>query len=120
MTVDRIRSVRDSRFKLIRNFMPERPYTQYNQYIETQYPTLGVMKELHAKGELNAVQQLFMQPRKPDFELYDTVADPFEVKNLAANPEHKARLAAMSARIDNWIVETGDLGEKLEESYSYK
>lgn len=120
MTVDRIRSVRDSRFKLIRNFMPERPYTQYNQYIETQYPTLGVMKELHAKGELNAVQQLFMQPRKPEFELYDTVADPFEVKNLAANPEHKARLAAMSARIDNWIVETGDLGEKLEESYSYK
>lgn len=119
MTVDRIRSVRDSRYKLIRNFMPERPYTQYNQYIETQYPTLAVMKDLHAKGELNPVQQLFMQPRKPDFELYDTVADPFEVKNLAANPEHKARLASMSDRIDKWIVETGDLGAKLEERYSY-
>ena len=27
-TVDRIRAVRDGRYKYIRNFMPERPYTQ--------------------------------------------------------------------------------------------
>ena len=54
-TVDRIRAVRDRRYKYIRNFMPERPYTQPNAYIEESYPTQRVMKELHAAGKLNAV-----------------------------------------------------------------
>lgn len=120
MTVDRIRSVRDRRYRLIHNFMPERPYTQYNEYIEKQYPTLAVMKELYAKGKLNAVQQLFMQPHKPTFELYDTLNDPFEVKNLATDPSQKARLAEMSAKIDRWIVESDDQGRVLEKSFTYK
>ncbi len=120
MTVDRIRSVRDNRYRLIHNFMPERPYTQYNEYIEKQYPTLAVMKELYAKGELNAVQQLFMQPHKPEFELYDTLNDPFEVKNLANEPSQKARLTEMSAKIDRWIVESDDQGRAPEKSYTYK
>ena len=38
MTVDRIRAARDSRYKYIRNFMPERPYTQWNEYIEHSIP----------------------------------------------------------------------------------
>lgn len=120
MTVDRIRSVRDNRYRLIHNFMPERPYTQYNEYIEKQYPTLAVMKELYAKGELNAVQQLFMQPHKPELELYDTLNDPFEVKNLANEPSQKARLTEMSAKIDRWIVESDDQGRAPEKSYTYK
>lgn len=119
MTVDRIRSVRDRRYRLIRNLMPERPYTQYNNYIERQYPTLGVMKELFAKGELNAVQQQFMQARKPEIELYDTQTDPHQVNNLAADPAQKARVDAMSAMIDKWIVETDDQGRIPEENYSY-
>ena len=88
MTVDRIRCVRDKQYKYIRNFMPERPYTQFNNYIETQYPTLNVMKKLHAEGKLNTTQQLFMAPRKPDVEFYDVVADPHEVNNLATKSEH--------------------------------
>ncbi|MDZ7637476.1 MAG: sulfatase [Bryobacterales bacterium] len=119
MTVDRIRSVRDNRYKLIRNFMPERPYTQYNNYIERQYPTQGVMKELYAKGELNAAQQLFMQPRKPELELYDTLNDPFEVKNLAADAAQKSRVETMSAMIERWIRDSGDQGGVAEEKYSY-
>ena len=64
-TIDRIRAVRDTRYKYIRNFMPERPYTQPNDYIATSYPTQRVIKELHAAGKLNAVQELWMAPRKP-------------------------------------------------------
>src|SRR5205807_2188636 len=51
-TVDRIRSVRDERYKYIKNFMPERPYTQRNAYKERAYPALAVMKRLHAEGKL--------------------------------------------------------------------
>jgi hypothetical protein len=110
MTTDRIRCVRDRRYKYIRNFMADRPYTQYNEYIQRQYPTLGVMKKLHAEGKLNRVQSLFMQPRKPQIEFYDTQADPHEVNNLADSPRHRELISKFGSMLDRWIEETGDLG----------
>ena len=110
MTVDHIRAVRDRRYKYIRNFMPERPYTQHNDYIERSYPTLGVMKELHAAGKLNAVQSLWMAPKRPPVEFYDSQADPFQVKNLANDPAHKKLVAQFGKRLNDWIAETKDQG----------
>jgi arylsulfatase A-like enzyme len=109
-TVDRIRCIRTSRYKLIRNFMPERPYTQANRYIETQYPTLGVMKKLHAEGKLNDTQALFMQPRKPEYELYDVIADSHEVQNLADAPRHKKTFQELSTKLERWIEQSSDQG----------
>ena len=90
--------------------MPERPYTQPNDYIATSYPTQRVIKELHAAGKLNAVQELWMAPRKPGVEFYDTRSDPFEVRNLAASREHAPLVAQFSKRLDAWMSETRDLG----------
>lgn len=118
MTVDRIRCVRDSRFKYIRNFMPDRPYTQYNEYIKTQYPTLTVLQDLGKEGKLDAVQSLFLAPRKPEVEFYDTTLDPHEVKNLAAEPAHQKRIAAMGRILDQWIQGTGDKGAEPESAES--
>jgi arylsulfatase A-like enzyme len=109
-TVDRIRCVRDKQFKYIRNFMPERPYTQTNDYKERSYPMLNLMKELHAQGKLTPVQALFMAPRKPDEELYDIKNDPYEINNLAASPEHQQTLKKMRAILDKWIKDTSDMG----------
>ena len=109
-TIDRIRAVRDRRYKYIRNFMPERPYTQPNEYIRTSYPTLGVLQRLHAAGKLNAAQELFMAPRRPPVEFYDTHTDPFEIHNLAESPSHRTLVAAFGKRLDSWMVETGDQG----------
>ena len=75
-TIDRIRTVRTQRYSYIRNFHPERPYTQTNAYKERSYPVLGLMKQLHAEGKLTPAQQLFMAPRKPAEELFDLAADP--------------------------------------------
>ena len=111
MTVDRIRCVRDARYAYIRNFMPERPYTQYNEYIQTQYPTLGALKQLFAEGKLNAVQSLFMQPQKPPVEFYDLKADAYEVHNLATSPKHEKLVASYARRLDRWIEDTKDQGE---------
>jgi N-sulfoglucosamine sulfohydrolase len=109
-TIERIRAIRDRRYRYIRNFMPERPYTQANDYISRQYPTQRVMKELHAAGKLNAVQEMWMAPRKPPVEFYDTQSDPFEVRNLAASPAHEKLLAQFSKRLDDWMAETKDRG----------
>lgn len=110
MTVDRIRCIRDGRYCYIRNFMPDRPYTQHNDYITKQYPTQGVMKELHAQGKLNATQALFMADRKPEVEFYDVKADPHEVRNLAKDPKHSKLVAQYAARLDKWMAETKDRG----------
>ena len=110
-TVDRIRCVRDKRYKYIRNFMPERPYTQTNAYKERAYPMLKLMRQLHAEGKLTPVQRLFMAERRPEEELYDVRADPWEVKNLAASPEHQDVLKTMRRRLGAWIQATGDKGQ---------
>ncbi len=113
-TRDRVRAARTHRYKYIRNFMPERPYTQANNYIETWYPTLGVLKARAAAGTLTPAQALFMAGEKPAEELYDVVADPDEVNNVAGDPAHAAGLAEMRGRLDGWLAETGDLGGVVE------
>ena len=113
-TVDRIRCVRDARFKYIRNFMPERAYTQMNRYKERSYPMLPLMRELHATGKLTPAQELFMAERRPPEELYDVRADHWEVENLAESPGHRAVLERMRGELDAWILSTDDQGRHPE------
>ena len=114
-TVDRIRSVRDKRWKLIRNFMPERPYAQKNHYKDTSYPALQVMRQLHAEGALRGAAAQWMAPRRPEYELYDLESDPHEVRNLAEAPEHATTLARLREALDTWIEETNDYGRIRED-----
>ncbi len=109
-TVDRIRCVRTKRFKYIRNFFPERPYTQLNRYKESEYPVLRLMKRLHAQKKLIPEQTLFFMSKRPPEELYDLQNDPHEVRNLANDPEFKTKLTGLRQILDAWIEESGDHG----------
>lgn len=108
-TLDTIRAVRDRRWKYIRNFAPEKPYAQVIAYGE-KTPTMQELRRLHADGQLSGAQTLFFRPSKPVEELYDTLADPHEVRDLASLPEHAGRLARMRQALADWQRETGDLG----------
>ncbi len=110
-TMDRIRCIRTKRYKYIRNFMPERPYTQLNRYKETQYPVIRLMRRLHAAGKLTPEQELFMADARPPEELYDLTIDPHELHNLADSAEHRDILDELRERLNAWIEETGDQGE---------
>jgi arylsulfatase A-like enzyme len=112
-TVDHMRSLRSTDFKYIRNFLPQRPYLQPCAYKDAK-SILKAMREWHAAGKLNAVQSLIMRETRPPEELYDIHADPHEIHNLADDPKHAKRLATMRARLDRWIVETGDKGNAPE------
>lgn len=114
MTVDRIRAVRDARYKLIHNFYPERSYAQFNEYIKNSYPTLTVLQTLAKEGKLNELQARWVAPTRPEFELYDHQADPHEVHNLAADPAHKKAFERLKNRLDQWIAETNDQGRTPE------
>jgi uncharacterized sulfatase len=115
-TPDRIRSVRDERYRYVRNFRPELPYAQRVQYGEMM-PTMRVWREWNKAGKLQGPQKLFFAPTKPGEELYDTQSDPHEVNNLAAStaPEHQAKLKELRAALDAWLKETDDLGAVPEE-----
>lgn len=109
-TVDRIRTVRDRRYRYIKNFYPERSLLQLNRYKEFTYPMLPVMRELHANGELSPPQAYLFAPTRPEDELYDLDADPFEVNNLAEHPEHGETLERLRRELEAWIVDSNDQG----------
>ena len=108
---DMIRTVRDKRYRYIRNFMPWRPYAQWIDYA-ARNATMQVLRRLKAAGQLDAAQQWFMADRKPAEELYDTETDPHEIHNLAIQPsqENKARLQQFRDLLEAWQLETRDLG----------
>jgi hypothetical protein len=115
-SVQRIRSVRSSRYRYIRNFTPEHPFSALNRYKEKCFLVMPLLRELHAAGQLTPVQATLMAPRLPDEELYDTDADPEETRNLAASAEPAIRqvLETHRATLDQWLRETRDQGAVLE------
>jgi uncharacterized sulfatase len=114
-TVDRIRSVRSKRYKYIRNYYPDRPYTQFNGYKKLQYPVLTLMQVLHNQGKLTPEQAQFMAPTRPKEELYDLQNDPYELHNLADDPKLRRVLREHSRKLDEWIKTTKDQGEQPED-----
>lgn len=119
--VDRVRTVRDARYKLIRNFEPARPYVPPSMpYADETNPNFNLMRQLCADGKLNAAQMKFMAQTHPVEELYDLQADPFELNNLAALPEHKQTLTRLRELLEKWIVDTNDQGRTPEDPATQK
>jgi uncharacterized sulfatase len=105
---DLLRSVRDRRWNYIRNYRPDLPWAQYISYMY-EMPTMKAWQRLHDEGKLNDVQDRFFRT-KPVEELYDTVADPWEIRNLADDPAQRGTLDRMRAELRRWMIEIRDLG----------
>jgi arylsulfatase A-like enzyme len=108
-TTEIIRSVRSDKYKYIRNFLSYRPHAQRNQYKDGKEISRH-MRELFNDRKLNELQARFYQPSRPPEELYDIENDPFEINNLAADPNYKLELTKMSSVLYNWMTETNDPG----------
>ncbi|MCH8216106.1 MAG: sulfatase [Planctomycetes bacterium] len=104
-----IRAVRDGRFKYVRNYRPDLPYLGYIPYRD-QAPIMQSIHEEMAAARLGPDQWQFSAKHKPLEELYDTVADPHEIRNLAADPEHFDKLAELRAARHAFQQRFGDLG----------
>jgi len=113
-TVFRFRTVRDPRYRYIRNFTPDRPFMSPNAYKERSYPVWNLMKQLHAEGKLTPVQQVLMAPTMPAEELYDLEKDPYEIQNLAQSPAHQEIRKRLRAVLEKWIEESNDQGKVFE------
>jgi hypothetical protein len=109
-TYDRVRAVRDKRFKYIRNWYPQESMTPWVPYLNHN-PIMQELWRLYLDGELNEVQELIFKTPRPTEELYDTQADPHEINNLAKVPMFGNELNRLRGALDDWMSEVGDLGE---------
>jgi hypothetical protein len=70
---------------------------------------MGSWFAAYQNGECNAAQSRYWQPKPPE-ELYDTQADPFEIHNLADDPQHADRLRRMQAALRAEMLASRDAG----------
>jgi N-sulfoglucosamine sulfohydrolase len=101
--IDNMRAVRDKRYKYIRNYLPERPYVQFIPYRDQ----MALMQELfkfERENKLDDVQKIWFSKTKPEEELYDLKNDPYEIKNLATDPEYINILKRMREAHEQWKI----------------
>ncbi|NNE93752.1 MAG: sulfatase [Verrucomicrobiales bacterium] len=108
---DHVRAVRNERYKYIRNAYNDLPQTPSAD--SARSPTFESLKKWRDEGKLLPHQMgCFIQPR-PKEELYDTVADPYELNNLAADERYEPVLNAMREALGEWEKRTGDFPPDL-------
>jgi N-sulfoglucosamine sulfohydrolase len=111
-----IRSVRDSRYKLIRNLNHEKPFQNLytaggESYEDILVPLLAAAQKSPAiKTRLDFLQH------RPAEEFYDLTEDPHELHNLASSPEHEATRVLLRKKLDDWMRQQNDLGLETEKS----
>lgn len=117
-TIDRIRTVRTEKLRYIRNFFPDRPLLQA-QYRD-KHSTVVDLKRLHEAGKLSAYQEQHWFGLRPKEELYDIVADPHQINNLAGNSKYANELERHRGILDQWINKTDDKGQYPESAVQLK
>ena len=115
-TVLRIRTVRDARWRYIRNFTPGPTFASLDRWSEKCFLVMPLMRELQAQGKLSGPPADLMALCGPSEELYDIDADPHEIHNLAhsAQAEHREALLRLRTALDVWMSEAGDTGASPE------
>ena len=106
---DTIRAVRDDRFKYLRNYHPERGYYLPLTYRE-QMPIMQELLRLRDQDGLTEAQSQWFRESKPAEELFDTLADPHELINLALDPAYSDKLLELRAELDRWLSGFDDKG----------
>ncbi len=109
VSYDMVRAVRDRRYKYIRNYRPDLPYLSWLPY-RNRHPIMQEIWRLHMEDGLDEAQSALFRYPRPVEELYDTEADPHEIRNLAADHRVRSDLERMRIALDAWIEEVGDMG----------
>ncbi len=105
---DRIRTVRDQRYKYIRYYDTDRPMFFHVKYRD-QMPIMRELYRLRDQDQLNPSQALWFRSTKPKEELFDTKIDPHEVNNLADRQEYTEVKNRLSTELDQWLVSFEDM-----------
>lgn len=103
---DFCRTVRDKKYRYIRNYMPHRPWGQHINYL-WRAKSVRSWEDAYQAGNTNKIQSRFWEP-KPAEELYDIEADPHNVTNLAYDPDFEKVLEKFRKVNEAWLIEMND------------
>jgi uncharacterized sulfatase len=109
-----IRSVRDGRYRYIRNLLPENLHIQ--KYImgvnHTHYWQSWVLAAGNNKPQAYRLVNRYM--KRPAEELYDSQQDPYELNNVAGDSQYADIKKRLSGELDRWMKEQNDPGAVLD------
>ncbi len=114
------RAITDGRYKYIRCFTPNLPGAPYCDYPMGQ-PSWVAWREAWKNGKLSDIHAQIWKTPQPVEMLFDTASDRWEIKNLAADPAHAAKLAEMRGKLRatmKSVVDTGLVPESMWEKLS--
>ncbi len=99
-----MRAVRTRRYKYLRNLAHPLPFP-FASDLWNSATWQGVLRRKDLRyGSRTTTAYV----QRPQHELYDLEADPRELDNLAARPEHAPILAGLQAKLRAWQQRTGD------------
>jgi uncharacterized sulfatase len=108
-----IRSVRDGRYRYIRNLLPENLYVQ--KYVMGKLHTHYWQSWMLAAGNNEQAYRLVERyMKRPAEELYDSQTDPYELNNLANHKQYEDIKNRLSGELDRWMKEQNDPGAVLD------
>lgn len=109
-----IRSITDGEFHFIRNLVPEEVYiekhlmgTQGDGALNNPYWSTWVW---NASTDAHTYELVSRYLHRPGEELYRLTSDPFEMHNLAGDPEFTDIQRRLSNELDRWMAAEGDPG----------
>ncbi len=105
---DLVRSIKNKRFRYVKNYMPHRAYGQNVQFLWLATSMRAWEKAFH-EGRLNEVQSRFFRTKPPE-ELYDVAADPHNIHNLASDENYRLVLDSMRAQTRQHLINIRDVG----------
>lgn len=106
--IDLVRSIRNKKYRYVRNYMPHKIYGQYISYL-WQAPSMASWEKAYLAGTLNQDQSRFWQT-KPTEELYDVTTDPHNITNLAGKKVYEKVLETMRTDNRNYLIKSRDAG----------
>lgn len=106
---DMQRAVRSKNFKYIRYYEAYKPFTQYMNTPE-QGEIMQAIREAQVNKTMPEAGAHIIASHKPDEELFDLKKDPYELNNLANDPNYQEQLLEMRAAHARWSDNTKDSG----------
>ncbi|HEY0771369.1 MAG TPA: sulfatase/phosphatase domain-containing protein, partial [Sphingobacteriaceae bacterium] len=108
------RAIRDGRYKLINNLMPDKSY--YIKYMmNTERENLAWTSWVKKAQQNTAARKLTDRiANRPAVEFYDLEKDPYELNNLASKKEYTTLIKKYDTQLKKWMQQQGDPGAALD------
>jgi len=105
-----VRSVISDRYSYIYNLTPEEEFRN----AATHTPVWQSWKHKADSGDEFAAQQVRRYQYRSQEELYDIIADPYSMNNIADQPQYAAVKAELKKALFDWMESQGDPGQATE------